>query len=223
MGLSGNSIDYLRAFFGGLGISFTPCVYPLIPIVAGYIGLKEGITKVRGFTLSVFYVIGVAVTYSILGIFASLTGRMFGTVSSHPLTYLFVGVVIVLFGLSMSGLFIIPLPNIVKRTQFKNQGFFSAFLLGLSSGLIVSPCLTPVLGSILVYLATKKNVVYGATLLFSFACGMGFILILTGTFSSALLGILPKSGKWMVYLKWLYSFVLVGAGIYFIYIGIRRF
>lgn len=221
MHLSGSPVDYLIAFLGGLLISFTPCVYPLIPVSAGYIGVRAGGSKFKGLTLSLVYVTGVALTYSILGLLASLTATFFGKISSSPITYLFAGSVIILFGLSMLDLFTIPLPNIIKLPKLKRQSYFSTFILGLSSGLIVSPCLTPVLGSILVYLATKKNLLYGATLLFSFAYGMGLVLILVGTFSAALVN-LPKSGKWMLYIKRFFSFVLIGMGVYFIFAGLRR-
>lgn len=221
MTLSGSPIDYLIAFAGGILISFTPCVYPLIPISAGYIGVNSAGSRLRGFILSLFYVTGVAVTYSLLGILASLTGTLFGSISTSPQAYLFVGVVIIIFGLSMSDLFTIRLPNIVKLPVLKKGSYLSTFLLGLSSGLIATPCLTPVLGSILFYLTTKKNILYGATLLFSFAYGMGLLLVLIGTFSAIIVN-LPKSGKWLNLIKKVFSFLLIAMGIYFIYSGIRR-
>jgi thiol:disulfide interchange protein DsbD len=221
MSLSGNHIDYITAFLGGVGVSFTPCVYPLIPVTIGYIGATASGSKLKGLGLSLIYVTGVAVTYSILGLLAVLTGKLFGSISSSPLTYFFVGTVIILFGLSMLDLFMVPLPNIVKLPVLKKENYFSIFLLGLSSGLVVSPCLTPVLGSILVYLTTQKNLLYGATLLFSFAYGMGFVLVIAGTFSAALVN-LPRLGKWMLYIKKIFSFIIIGMGIYFIYSGIRR-
>ncbi len=222
MNLSGSPIDFLFAFLGGVLVSFTPCVYPLIPISAGYIGVRSNGSKLKGLSLGIVYVTGVAVTYSILGLFASLTGTIFGRISSNPIAYLFVGIVIILFGLSMLDLFALHLPNIIKLPFLKKENYFSTFLLGLSSGLVISPCLTPVLGSILVYLTIKKNFIYGATLLFSFAYGMGLILILVGIFSSALSG-LPKSGKWMLYIKRVFALVLIGMGIYFVIVAIRRF
>lgn len=203
-------------------VSFNPCVFPLIPVNVGYIGANASGSKLRGLGLSLTYVTGAAITYSILGLIAAFTGTIFGRISSSPITYLFVGGIIILFGLSMLDLYIISLPHKIKQTNFKKQNYLSAFLLGLGSGLIVSPCLTPVLGSILVYLTTKNNLFYGATLLFSFAYGMGLLLILAGTFSSVLAGI-SKSRKWLIYIKSLYAFILIGAGIYFISTGIRRF
>lgn len=215
-----NPFDFLKAFLGGVAVSFTPCVYPLIPVTIGYIGVRAGISRLKGFTLSLVYVTGIAITYSILGLVATLTGTIFGRVSSYPITNFFVGGVIIFFGLSMLDLFTITLPNIIKLPILKKQNYFSVFFLGLSSGLVVSTCLTPVLGSILACLTTKKNLLYGVTLLLSFAYGMGLVLILAGTFSAVLVN-LPKSGKWMLYIKKIFASVLMGMGVYFIYNGIR--
>ncbi len=203
-------------------MSFTPCVYPLIPISAGYIGVKAGGSKLKGFTLSLIFVGGVAMAYSLLGILASLTGRIFGAYASHPITYIFVGIIVIIFGISMLDVFTMPLPKIFKPQKVKKEGYFPTFILGLSSGLVVSPCVTPVLGTILVYLTTQKSILYGATLLFVFAYGMGFILILAGSFSAILVNF-PKSGKWMLYIKKGCAFIIILMGLYFVYNAIRRF
>ena len=221
MNLSGNPIDYLLAFFGGMLMSFTPCVYPLIPISAGYIGLNAANSKFKSFILSLVYVTGIAVTYSILGLIASLTGQIFGKISSQPITYLISGLVIIFFGLSMLDVFNIALPNAVRLSKHKRGDYLSTFLLGLISGLVVGSCLTPALAAILAYIAAKKNIVYGMTLLFSFAYGMGLILILVGTFSGTLLR-LPKSGRWMIWVKRLGAVIILLSGACFVYIGIRR-
>ncbi len=221
MNLQADSLGYLGTFLAGVGMSLTPCIYPLIPVTAGYIGATAAGSKLKGFLLSLIYVTGVAVTYCILGLFASLSGTIFGKISTHPLTYFLVGSIIILFGVSMLDLFTLPLPQCIKLPGPKKQNYLSTFFFGLSSGLAVSPCLTPVLLSILLYLTTKQNILHGITLLLSFAYGMGLILILTGTFSTILLS-LPKSGKWMIYLKKLSALVLIGMGLYFIVLSIRR-
>jgi thiol:disulfide interchange protein DsbD len=221
MSLSGSPIDYVLAFTGGVAVSFTPCVYPLIPITLGFIGANAFGSRKRGFFLSFSYVTGIAVTYSFLGLFASLSGTIFGKFSTYPLTHILVGLFVIFFGLAMLDLFQISLA-IQKSPQQKKQGYFSSFMLGISSGFIVGPCLTPVLGSILAYLAAKNNIYYGASLLFVFAYGMGLVLILAGTFGS-ILASLPKSGKWMVYVKRACAIILIVVGLYFIYNGIRRF
>lgn len=221
MNLSGSPADYILAFLGGIAVSFTPCVYPLIPISVSYIGIK-GDSGFRGFILSLVYVSGIAFVYSLLGLFAALSGRIFGSISSHPVTYILVGVIVCLFGLSMFGLFNIPFRSFNIREKYPvRKSYLSVFILGLSSGLVISPCLTPVLGSILSYLAMDKNVLYGMGLLAAFAYGMGLILILSGSFSSFLVN-MPKSGKWMLFFQRSAGVVLLFMGFYFIYTGIKR-
>jgi thiol:disulfide interchange protein DsbD len=219
MNPSPDQLNQISAFLGGVLVSFTPCVYPLIPVSAGYITVNAAGSRLKGFILSLVYVGGIAVIYSTLGLFASLTGTIFGGINSHPATYFIYGILIILSGLSMLDLFHIKIPDIIRRPALK-KGYLSVFLLGLSSGLIVSPCLTPVLGAILAYVATQKNLLYGATLLFSFAYGMGLILILTGTFGAILFSFL-KPGKWMLYIKRICAALLLGAGVYFILSSIK--
>lgn len=219
--LSGSPLDYLWAFLGGFLTCLTPCVYPLIPLTAGFIGVEATGSRLKGFTLSFIYVTGIAITYSLLGLFASLTGRIFGSVSSSPLTYFALGAIVILFGISMLDAFTIPLPNIVKLPALKKHNYLSTFLLGLGSGLIVGPCLTPVLGSILAYLVTRKNILYGATLLLTFAYGMGLPLLLIGASSSVIFS-LPKSGRWLIFIKRACAVILILAGAYFIWVGFRR-
>ena len=221
MQLSYNPTDYILAFSGGLLMSFTPCIYPLLPVSASYIGLGSAGNKLKALILSLAYVSGIAITYSVLGIIASISGTIFGKVSTYPITRIIAGSIIVFFGLSMLEVFNISIPLMHKRNPLKKHGVLSVFLFGLSSAMMISPCVTPALGSILAYLATKQNIFYGATLLFSFAYGMGFTLIIAGTFSSILLS-LPKSGKWLVYIRRIYAVVLLGMGIYFIASGIGR-
>jgi len=221
MQISGNPLDYLFVFLGGITLSFTPCVYPLIPVTAGYIGIQAKGSKLKGLIYSFIYVTGIAITYSFLGLLASLTGTIFGKISSHPLTFILAGSIIIVFGLSMLNVFAINFPNIGKLFHLKKKGYLSILLLGLVSGLIASPCVTPALGAILIFLTTTKNIIYGMTLLMTFAYGMGLILILVGTFSTIMLN-LPKSGKWLLYVEKICAIILIGVGIYFIYNAIRR-
>lgn len=214
MNLYGSPVDYFLAFLGGFFLSFTPCVYPLIPVSVSFIGVHSAGSKIRGLTLSLLYVSGLAVTYSLLGLLASLTGKIFGTVNTHPLTRLITGAIIIFFGIAMLKDFNLRLPPPKISPSFK-RGYFSIFFLGLTSGLIISPCTTSVLASILAILVLKRNIFYGMTLLFTFAFGMGFILILAGTFSAFLLS-LPKAGKWMSWIKRIGGGILIAMGVYFI-------
>ncbi|MBM3249146.1 MAG: hypothetical protein FJZ10_07005 [Candidatus Omnitrophica bacterium] len=214
MTLQGNFLDYIIVFSGGVLISFSPCAYPLLPVSIGYIGARSSGSKIKGFVLSLVYVSGIAVTYSILGLIAALTGRLFGRIATHPVSNLVVGIVFIVFGLSLLELFNLRLPQVsVKKSEKK--GLLTVFVFGLISGLAIGPCVAPALGAILVYIASKENVLYGASLLFVFAYGMGFLLILAGTFSGLLLS-LPKPGKWLELIEKIAGIILIIAGIYFL-------
>jgi cytochrome c-type biogenesis protein len=218
---SGSFPDYLTAFLGGIALSFTPCVYPLLPVTASYIGITAGGSKLKGLGLSFLYVTGLAIVYSALGVIAVLTGKMFGRISSHPVTLAAVGLIFIVFGLSMFKVFTVNLQVIKNLTGHKKKGVLSVLVLGMISGLVASPCVAPALGAILAYLATGKNLIYGLTLLIVFAYGMGLTLILVGTFSTVLLH-LPKSGRWMIIIERVCASVLIAVGLYFIITAIGR-
>jgi len=221
MQLSGTLFDYLIVFLGGITLSLTPCVYPLIPITTGYIGLNARGSKLKGFIMSFTYVSGIAVTYAALGLLAALTGKLFGRISAHPVTLIVVGAVFIVFGLSMLEIFTVYFPTIKRLEKIKGHGYHSIFLLGLFSGLVASPCVAPALGAILVFIATTRNIIHGTGLLLVFGYGMGLLLVLAGTFSTVLLH-LPKSGKWMMYVERACAAVLMVTGSIFVINGIRR-
>jgi thiol:disulfide interchange protein DsbD len=222
MQLSGSPLDFFIAFFAGFLTSLTPCVYPLIPISAGHIVGNAQNSKSQALFLSLAYVLGLAITYSSLGILAVVTGSMFGKFSSTPLVNLISGVLVLISGLFMFDLFQFNFISNLKLPAYKKVNFLAALLLGLVSGLMISPCLTPILGAILAYLSAKNNIFYGGFLLFSFSCGMGLIFIFIGTFGVGMLG-LPKAGQWMVVIKKVCAAVIVLAGLYFIFTALRRF
>ncbi len=210
-----NPFEFLGAFGAGILVSFSPCVYPLLPITIGYIGVSSQKDRFHAFLLSLIYVLGIAITYSILGVVASLTGKLFGQISSSPISFFIIGNICIIFGLSMLGVFEMHLPEFLLNKVKIRKSKFSILLLGMTSGLIIGPCTAPVLGAILVYVATKQNLFYGVFLLFSFAYGMGALLILTGTFSGILMN-LPKSGKWMYTIEKIGGAMLILAGEYFL-------
>jgi len=208
-------LEFLVAFGAGVLMSFSPCVYPLLPITVGYIGAGAQKHRLHAFFNSLIYVLGMAITYSVLGVFASVTGKLFGRISSSPVSFFIIGNICILFGLSMLGLFELHVPDFFLNRMKKNKSKLSVFLLGAVSGLIVGPCTAPVLGTILVYVATKQNLFYGVFLLFSFAYGMGALLILAGTFSGFLMS-LPKAGRWMYVIERIAGVLLILTGEYFL-------
>ena len=211
-------LSFLAVYLGGVLISFTPCIYPVVPITVAFIGARGG-SKGRSFFLSLIYVLGMAVTYTILGAVAALSGKLFGQIQSNPWTYFIIGNICILMGLSMFDLFALSVrtPDFITRMQSKKrmEGVAGGFLVGAASGLIMGPCTAPVLAVILSYAATRQNVAFASALMFVFAFGMGTLLILAGTFAGLLAGI-PKSGAWMVRISRLFGWILLGAGEYFL-------
>jgi cytochrome c-type biogenesis protein len=212
-------LSYLAVYLGGVLVSFTPCVYPILPITVAFIGARSSDSQSRGFFLSLIYVLGMAVTYTLLGVIAALSGKLFGQIQTNPWTYFLIGNICILMGLSMLDLFSIRVrtPGFVTRVQSrkKTAGMTGSFLVGAASGLVMGPCTAPVLAVVLSYAATRQNVVFAASLMFAFAIGMGTFILLLGTFAGLLAGI-PKSGLWMVRIRHLFGWILLGAGEYFL-------
>ena len=204
------------AFLAGVLTSFTPCIYPLIPITIGIIGAKSSQTRKRGFLLSLVYVLGLSLVYAALGAIAALSGMFFGQISTSMWAYLIVGNLFLLFGLSMLDVFSLEFTFLQKwNPSAKGSGVLTAFTFGGISALIAGPCTTPVLGTLLAFVASRQNVVLGFSMLFLFAFGMGSLLIIVGTFTG-LLSTIPRSGAWMITIKKAFGFLMIGLGEYFI-------
>lgn len=207
------ALAFAAVFLGGLFASLTPCVYPMIPITASYVGGSNlGGSKKRGFVLSVIYVSGIALTYSGLGVFAATSGRFFGEINSNPYTFIIVGNIILLLGLAM--LDVISIPVFSPKASAGSKNIAGVFVVGITSGFIAGPCTAPVLGVLLAFVASTGDIVFGGSLLFVFAFGMGAILIVVGTFSG-ILAALPKSGTWMIKVKKTMGFIMIVLAEYF--------
>jgi thiol:disulfide interchange protein DsbD len=181
------------------------------------IGARSVGTKTRALVLSIIYVLGMATVYAGLGAFAALSGQLFGQIGTNKWTYLAVGNIFLLFGLSMLDVFSLQFSSLQKLTSpgRKPGGILSIFFMGGISALIAGPCTTPVLGSMLVFVAQRQNVALGITMLFVFSLGLGALLILVGTFAGAL-SALPKSGSWMVVIKKIFGVLMILIGEFFI-------
>ncbi len=227
----GSLLAYPAAFIAGVLISFTPCVYPVIPIQLGFIGGQTVISPAstvraskRGFVLSLLFVTGMAVVYAALGALASLTGTLFGRWAASPWTYILVGNVVLALALSMLDVFQLPTPQFLTRwsPERKGRGYVSALIVGASSGLVVGPCTAPALGAALAYVGARGNVIFGTTVLFVFALGMGALMIALGTFGGALAA-LPRSGQWMVTVKKTFGVIMILVAEYLLIQAGQRF
>ena len=219
--ISHGILDYVAVFWAGVLVSFTPCVYPVMPLTASFIaGANANGTRRRAFLISLLYVLGMALVYAALAVIAALTGKIFGQLQNSFWFYLIIGILLIGFALVMFDR--IPLPALGTQglQKVKPNNPLAVLLFGMTSGLVVGPCTAPVLGTLLVHVASKQNILYGASLMFVFAYGVGFSLILIGTFSG-LLSRLPKSGPWLVWIKRLSGMVLLLIGLYFLYKSVK--
>lgn len=204
----------VTAYVGGVFTSFTPCVYPIVPITVAYIGAHGEGSKWRGFLLCLSHVFGISVTYSALGAFAALSGHFFGDISTNPWAFFITANIVLLLALSMLGVFHLPTVKLGGTSTRKAKGYFGAFFVGLAAGLVAAPCTAPVLGVILTFVATQQNLLLGISTLFVFAYGMGTLLILLGTFV-ALATALPKPGIWMERIKKAFGWLMLLVAEYF--------
>lgn len=217
--ISGNILDLVGVFSAGVLVSLTPCVYPLIPVTTAAIaGANVSGTRLRAFFLSLLYVLGLAVVYAGLAVFAATTGKVFGTIQNTPFTCFLIAGIFLFFALAMVD--VVRLPVLRVFAPGRPTTPWMVLVLGAASGFAVGPCTAPALGSLLVYVASEQNVVYGAVLLFVFACGVGGTLVLAGMFGG-MLASWPRSGMWMVWIKRAAGLVLFVFAGYYVVRGIN--
>jgi cytochrome c-type biogenesis protein len=212
-------LSYLLVFTGGIVTSIGPCNVAMIPLVIGFVGGSGKQTRPRSFALSLSFVTGLAITFMVLGIVASLVGGLIG--GSSRLWYYLVAFVCLLIGLQMLGALNLQLPTWFGglREKVGLKGVPGALALGLVSGLVASQCATPVLAAILTYVMAQGGaLVYGATLLFVYALGRGVPILLAGTFTGALKQ-MQLLGRWSDRMDKASGVILLGVGLYFLWIA----
>ena len=216
MELQGNFFDYFIVFWAGVLVSFTPCVYPVIPLTASFIaGINTKGTKLMGFIISLIYVFGLALTYCTVAVFAALTGKIFGQIQNSPIIFIVVSNILIFFSLVMFDVISIPNFGLNIHNKIKTKNIWTVILFGMASGLVVGACTAPILGTLLLYISSKQNILHGVSLMFVFSYGVGASLILVGTFSG-ILGNLPKSGVWLTRVKQFCGLILIIAAEYFL-------
>ena len=206
-------------FAAGVLTSFTPCVYPMIPVTVTYIGGAAAGNRRRAVALSTTYVLGLAIVYAGLGVAAALLGKIFGEWTRHPVVYAGVGLIIIALGLAMLDVFTIPaLATGLQGKGARKGGYLGAAVMGVAAGFVAAPCTAPVLGLLLAYVGQTRNVVWGGSLLFVFALGLGLLLMLLGVFSG-MLSSLPKAGMWTVRIKKGFGIAMLVVGAYFLWMS----
>ena len=195
----------LAVLFGaGLATSFTPCVYPMIPITAGILGGVGSTRRSRGRTLvlTLVYVLGLALTYSVLGLLAGLSGTLFGTVSSSPWALFIMGNLLLVFGLALLDVFTVNAPArlLAWSGRLAADSTAGVFALGATSGLVAAPCGAPAFAAVLTFVSTTGSALLGFLYLFVFSLGLTALLVGVGLFSGTLAA-LPQAGKWTLWIK----------------------
>ncbi len=206
----------LWIFLGGLALNLTPCVYPLIPITVSYFGGRENRRGSHTILLGILYILGLAVTNSILGVTAALTGGMLGAALQYPVVLIIIAFIMFSLGLSFFGLWEIHLPGMLTKIASKNfSGYFGTFFMGLTLGIVAAPCLGPLVLGLLTYVGQKGDPFLGFLYFFVLSIGIGLPLCILAIFSIAI-DKLPMSGDWMLWVKRLMGWVMIFMGYYFL-------
>ncbi|NQV42737.1 MAG: thioredoxin family protein [Candidatus Marinimicrobia bacterium] len=208
-------LTFFIIFFGGLALNLTPCVYPLIPITISFFGGQDT-SKGRTFWMALAYVLGIAVTYSILGVVAALGGGLFGALLTNPFVLIGIAAVLVGLSLSMFGVYEFRLPTgLMTAASQSKAGIFGSFFMGLTLGIVAAPCVGPFVIGLLTYVAAKQSVILGFTMFFTLAMGLGLPYLFLAMYSSKLSS-LPRSGTWMIGVRVIFGLVLIAMAIYFV-------
>ena len=218
--LFNNKYAVFGFFLLGLGLAFTPCVLPMLPLLSAIvIGQNQRPNMWRAFALSFVYVQGMALTYTLLGLIVAAIGLPFQVALQHPYVMIGLSIIFALLALSMFGVFTLQLPSSLQTKlsllsqQQKAGAFGGVFLMGMIAGLVASPCTSAPLSGALLYVAQSGDLFTGAITLYLLALGMGVPLILITLFGNK---ILPKSGMWMETVKKLFGFVMLALPVFLI-------
>lgn len=204
----------LAALVGGLAVSLTPCVYPMVAVTVSVFGAKQAKSRSEGVLLSLAFVLGICGMFVPMGVVAGMTGSFFSAILQNRWVVVGIAAVFLLMAASMFGAFELTLPSALnnKLAEMGGIGKKGAFVLGLVCGLIAAPCTGPVLTGILAWIASTQSAALGALAMGAFSIGLGAPFFVVGAFAVQL----PKSGHWMVHVKSLLGIVLVVVALYFI-------
>lgn len=213
---NGLFLGLLFVFIGGLALNLTPCVYPLIPITIGFFGGQSEGKTIRLFGMGLLFVVGMAVTYSVIGVVTALSGAVFGSLLQNPIVIIIIALIFLILSLSMFGLYEFQLPNSwVAKAGGAKGGFYGAFFMGLTMGIVAAPCIGPFVLGLVTYVAAKADPYLGFLMFFVLALGLGFPYLLLAIFSGKIKK-LPRAGEWMDGVKHIFGFILIGMALYFI-------
>ena len=206
----------LGIFAGGIALNLTPCVYPLIPITVSYFGGKTGTGQRRLYLHGACYIGGLAVTNSTLGVTAALTGGLMGAMLQNPVVLGAIAAILVFFATSLFGFWELRMPYRITQAASKSySGYFGSLFMGITLGVVAAPCIGPFVLGLLTWVAAMGSPWLGFLIFFTLSLGLGLPLFILAMFSGKL-DKLPRSGEWMIWIRKLMGWVLVGMAAYFI-------
>jgi thiol:disulfide interchange protein DsbD len=212
---------FLALFLGGLALNLTPCVFPMLGITVSVFGARRRERPVKVLAHAVAYVLGIAVTYSVLGVVAALTGGLFGSALQSPLVNVGLGLLFIVLSLSMFGLYEMQPPMwVLQRLGGADaSSLLGIFLSGLAVGIIAAPCVGPFVVAVLALLAQRGDPLFGFQTMFAMSLGLGLPYLFLALFSN-LIQSLPRSGDWMLWVKKVFGILLAAIGLYYALIGL---
>lgn len=217
----GSFLSFLLVVFaGGLASSLTPCVYPMIPITVSVIGASADQGRAVALARTAVYVAGICLTYTSLGVFAALTGGMFGAMLQQPAVIVGVALVLFALALAMYGAYEFALPeSLTTKASMAggSGGWLSAFVVGVVAGVVAAPCTGPIVTFLLVKITTTPGwgLPEAVAIMLAYSLGLGTLFFGVGAFAGAI-GSLPRSGAWMVTVKHVFGHLITAAAIYFV-------
>jgi thiol:disulfide interchange protein DsbD len=206
----------LGIFAGGIALNLTPCIYPLIPVTVSYFGGQQSDRQRVLVMHGICYIGGLAITNSVLGVVAALTGGIFGSLLQHSVVLALVAAVLIFFATSLFGIWEIRLPYALSQAASKTYtGYLGSLFMGLTLGVVASACIGPFILGLLTWVATIGNIWIAFLIFFTLSLGLGLPLFFLALFSGQL-SKLPRSGEWMLWVKKLLGWILVGMAAYFV-------
>lgn len=212
----GYGATFLLVALLGLGLNLTPCVYPLISITVSFFGTQAHGSSARALVLALLYVFGIAVTFSVLGVAAALSGGLFGAALQKPVVLLAIASLMVALALSCFGLYTLQPPAAVMRVAGSAAtGAVGAVFMGLTMGIVAAPCVGPAVLGLLTFVASRQDPLLGLALFTALSLGLGAPYVVLAVAAPSLRS-LPRSGEWLLWIEHLFGFVLLGLAVYFV-------
>jgi len=209
-------------FIAGVLTSLAPCIYPMIPITAAIVGGsavgEAPRARAQTVLLTFAYVLGLSLAYASVGLFAGLTGTLFGSISTNPWVYFAMANLLIIAALAMLEVIPVRVPAwLLTRaaTAGKGGSLYGVFVMGAASGLVAAPCSAPVMAAVLTWVTATKSGVLGFIYLFVFSLGMCTLLIIVGLFSGTVAR-LPRAGAWMVWIKRIFALIMLAVAEYYL-------